>query len=214
MSNNDYDFKTKHGAVAISMKNTEKVNKLIEQADELAYDDSKNEKLAVEFRTVLLVKGQGYIIDISQYLDKTLDGKLLDGKTLQSYIEQYSEYVANGMNDKNSVFYKNVTAQFGDVKLEDLKSEITTTYYPLDPKNKKENIPDLGNFVTYCKYLEGGKLKMFKYTVDCSKEVKPAPNMSMVGSIAEVAQSIKTMRTNMEIDNAAQTSGYNKNTLH
>lgn len=212
--NNDYDFKIKNNAVAINMKNPDTMKALIVQAEELAYDDSKNEKLAVEFRTILLVKGECHIVDISAYLDKTPEGKLLDGKSLKSYAEQYCEYIENSMNDKNSNFYKNIEKNYGHITLEQLKNEIITTYYPLDPKNKKENIPDLGNLVTYCKYIDNKEVKMVKYTVDCSKDVKCVPDISMAASIAQAAKSIKNMRANIELDNATPISSYNKNTLH
>lgn len=128
----DYPYKTKWAKEAINIDNKELLEKLSKEVDRLACDDTKNEKIGVQFRSIALndngdflltSKGEVLVDDISMSFERDAADCLLSGKALLEVAEEYKVYVQSlGKN---------------------LNPEVTYYYYALNLKNNKEESHDV-----------------------------------------------------------------------
>lgn len=187
----EYDFKRKFNGKAVNVTNEKALDELIKETDLLANDDSKNEKIAIQFRAIIdKQNSQSEIFDVSRIFEKNAQGNLLDGSCIRELIHSYGQYLQDNNSEKNYVI------------------EIIKIYYPLDKDNKVENVSDLGNLVEYSK--DGNT-----WTVDCTKEVKPVPDFNILKIIKPMAENITQLRRLHNEDNQMnKPSGKNKKTIH
>lgn len=129
-----YDYKIKTSVQAININNKKSLNELIREVESLSKDSSKNEKIAIQFRALIIDENsQPVIINETMKFYKDSQDKLINGIAIDELIEQYQSYVNEHYPNKNCII------------------EIIKSYYPLDKNDKLENIPELGHIVTYFK---------------------------------------------------------------
>ena len=119
-----YNHKTKWCKNAIGIDDHFGIKKLALAIDFLAYNNERNEKIGVTFRTCKVEGDLTTIMDIAPTFERNADDSLIDSKTFLDYAKQYADYVKNTK------------------ELSNLMPEVIYYYYALDLKSGKDEMPD------------------------------------------------------------------------
>jgi hypothetical protein len=140
---------------ALHITDEDGIKKLAQEIDSLASDNSKNEKIAVQFRSLLLnedgsyfknEKGEMLIEDVSVFFERNHDDSLLDGKNFLTLVKGYSDYIKS--------LSKN------------LSPEVAYCYYALDLTNNKKEEHNVETFEDRIIPLKKEHAEAFKRIID------------------------------------------------